>query len=148
MTATESNFLVYTNCGLYMERLIFHQDIWIDNVKKLYWFWWSYVGPNITKSVFVLTEEEEVGEKTHNVTTDANCFFGSTLNTKPLSIKLKQKRLPKEKNYSYWNQPIDLLCNQLNLVFKCDKHLNRVWAYFSSNKTLFRKLFSLKTQTM
>ena len=61
--------------------------------QKLYWFWWSYVGPNITKSVFVLTEEEEVGEKTHNVTTDANCFFGSTLNTKPLSIKLKKKAI-------------------------------------------------------
>ena len=34
MTATESNFLVYMNCGLYMERLIFHQDIWNDNVKN------------------------------------------------------------------------------------------------------------------
>ena len=37
-------------------------------------------------------------KKTHNVTSDVDFSFSSTLNTKPISIKLKQKRLSKEEN--------------------------------------------------
>ena len=61
------------------------------------WFWQNYVGPNIAKGTFVLDELEAMGEKTHNVTSDVDFFFSATVN-KPISIKLKQKRLPKEEN--------------------------------------------------
>lgn len=37
-----------------------------------------------------------MGEKTHNLTGDVDCPFSNAVNTKPPSIKLKKKQLPKE----------------------------------------------------
>ena len=79
-----------------MEKVIFNHTIWDEIVGKLSWFWQNYVGPNIAKGAFVLGEQEEMGEKTHNCTSDVDFSFSTTVNTKPLSIKLKQKRLSKE----------------------------------------------------
>ena len=62
------------------------------------WFWQNYVGPNIAKGTFVLGDQEEMDEKTHNVTSDVDFSFSTTVNTKPISIKLKQKQLSKEEN--------------------------------------------------
>ena len=62
------------------------------------WFWQNYIGPNVAKGVAVLGELEKMSEKTHNVTSDVDFSFSSTVKTKPLSIKLKQERLPKEEN--------------------------------------------------
>ena len=81
-----------------MERVTFNQFIWDEIVGKLSWFWQNYLGSNIAKSVFVLGEREKMGEKTHNVTSDVDFSFSITVNTKPISIKLKQKRLSKEEN--------------------------------------------------
>ena len=67
-------------------------------VGKLSWFWQNYVGSNITKGTFVLGEREEMGEKTHNVTCDVDFPFSTTINIKPISIKLKQKLLSKKEN--------------------------------------------------
>ena len=72
-----------------MERVTFNQSIWEEIVGKLSWFWENYVGPNFAKGTFVLGEREEMGEKTHNVTSDVDFSFSTTLNTKPISIKLK-----------------------------------------------------------
>ena len=101
MAATESKYcdlFVYTKYGFCVERVTFNQTIWDEIVRKLSWFWQNYVGPNIAKGTFVLGEGEEMGEKTHNVTSDVDFSFSTTVNTKPISIKLKQKRLSKEEN--------------------------------------------------
>ena len=92
------NFFVYTNYGFYVERVTFNQTIWNDTVEKLSWFWQNYVAPNIAKGTFVLGEREEMGKRTHNVTYDVDFSFSFTVNTKPISIKLKHKRLSKEEN--------------------------------------------------
>ena len=92
MAATESkycDFFAYTKYGFYVERVTFNQSIWEEIVGKLSWFWENYVGPNFAKGTFVLGEREEMGEKTHNVTSDVDFSFSITLNTKPISIKLK-----------------------------------------------------------
>ena len=46
----------------------------------------------------MLGEREEMGEKTHNVICDVDFPFSTTINTKPISIKLKQKLLSKKEN--------------------------------------------------
>lgn len=48
----------------------------------------------------MLRGREKMGEKSHNVTADVDCPFSNGVNTKPPSIKLKKKQLPKEENYS------------------------------------------------
>ena len=101
MAATESkycDFFVYTKYGFYVDRITFNQTIWEEIVGKMSWFWQNYVGPNIAKGTFVLGDQEEMDEKTHNVTSDVDFSFSTTVNTKPISIKLKQKQLSKEEN--------------------------------------------------
>ena len=69
-----------------------------------------------------------MGEKTHNVTSNADCSFSPTPNTKPISIKLEQKRFPKEENSIQIKQKkavmaVDLcgICKtQLKSVPKCN----------------------------
>ena len=93
MAATESkycDFFVNTKYGFYVERLIFNQTIWDEILGKLSWFWQNYLGPNIAKGAFVLGEPKEMGEKTHTVTSNVDFSFSTTVNTKPISIKLKQ----------------------------------------------------------
>ena len=80
------DFFVYTKYGFYVERVTFNQSIWEEIVGKLSWFWENYVGPNFAKSTFVLGEREEMGEKTHSVTSDVGFSFSSTLNTKPIVL--------------------------------------------------------------
>ena len=101
MAATESKywyFFVYIKYLFYVERVIFNLIIWDESVGKLSWFWQNYIGPNVAKGVAVLGELEKMSEKTHNVTSDVDFSFSSTVKTKPLSIKLKQERMPKEEN--------------------------------------------------
>ena len=81
-----------------MERVTFNQSIWEEIVGKLSWVWQIYVDTNFAKGTFVLGEREEMGEKTYNVTSEVDFSFSTTLNTKPISIKLKQKRMSKEEN--------------------------------------------------
>ena len=93
----------------------------------MYWFWQIYVHPNIVKGTFVLEEQDGMGEKTHNVTSDVEFSVSTTVNTKPISFKLKQKRLLKEENNIQIKQKKAVmavyLCGicktQLELVPKC-----------------------------
>ena len=89
MAKCQRDFLVYTKYGFYVERVTFNQSIWEEIVGKLSWFWENYVGPNFAKGTFVLGEREEMDEKTRNVTSAVDFSFSTTLNTKPISIKLK-----------------------------------------------------------
>ena len=69
-----------------------------------------------------------MGEKIHNVTSNVDCSFSPTPNTKPISIKLEQKRLHKEENSIQIKQKkavmaVDLcgICKtQLESVTKCN----------------------------
>ena len=98
------DFFVYTKYGFYVERVTFNQTISDEIAGKLSWFWENYVSPNIAKVTFVLGEREEIDKKTFNVTSDVDFSFSTTVNTKPISIKLKQKRLPKEEILSKQNK--------------------------------------------
>ena len=97
MAATESKyceFFIYQKYGFNVERVTFNQSISEEIDGKLSWFWQSYVGRNFVKGTFVLGEREEMREKT----SDVDFSFRTTLITKPISIKLKQKQLSKEEN--------------------------------------------------
>ena len=103
MAVTESKY-----CDFFIRKIwilcgwaIFNQTIWDKTVGNLSWYLQNYVGQNVAKGALVLGELGQMGEKTHNVTSDVDYSFSTTVNNKPLWIKLKQKRFPKEENTIY-----------------------------------------------
>lgn len=86
MAVTESKYCDFfiSKISILCGRAIFNQTIWDKTVGNLSWYWQNYVGQNVAKGALVLGELGQMGEKTHNVTSDVDYSFSTTVNNKPL----------------------------------------------------------------